>query len=213
MKSNKLKKVLSGVSAFAVMSMAAAPLTAGADSSVFSGKGAYGDMDYYVDNTGNGGSDLEVFVFENASKSGSSKTNSSGAEVLGISYNGDYTNCWWAYGSTDTVLFSTNGSIPMQVTASGSVQVTWYDCWGVQPSFTETMPFVMNLSANRDDVESQMITGHSTYGNITVSGHSDYSRASAVANGSSISSPFLGTVTPSRGWVGHSRDTGHTITK
>ena len=213
MKSNKLKKVLSGVSAFTLMSLAAAPLTAGADTSVFSGQGAYGDMLNNVQNNGNGIFQLEVVAFENATKSGSSKTNSSGAEVLGISANGDWTTCWFAYGSTDTVSFSTNGSIPMQVTASGSVQVTWYDCWGVQPSITETVPFVMNLSANRDDVESQMDTTHHQIGNIKYDGHSDWSRASAAINASSISSPAFGTVTPTMGFVGHSKGTGHTITK
>jgi len=209
--SNKLKTVLTGVSAFALMSMAAAPLTAGADTSVFSGKGAYGDMGN--DNAG-GGLALKVFAFENATSSRSNKTNSSGAEVWGFNWDGTWTgSCWFGYGVTDTIQFAATGSIPMQVTASGSAQVTWDDYCNGQPSFTETVPFVMNLSAIRAEVESELITTHSEYGNIKINDHSDYSRAGATSNASSITSPAFGTVTPSAAFVGHSRDISHTITR
>jgi hypothetical protein len=189
--------------------MAAAPLTAGAGTTNFSGKGAYGDVGNFGD--WNGGVALEVFAFENATSSGSNKTNSSGAEVLGFSDNGG--SCWSGYGVTDTIQFTATSSIPRQVTASGSAQVTWDDYCNGQPSFTETVPFVMNLSAVRDDVESQLTTSHTEYGNIKINGHSDFSRAGATSSASSITSPAFGTVTPSFGFVGHSREIAHTITR
>ena len=186
-----------------------APLTAGADTSVFFGKDAYG----YISGS-NGNLSLQAYSFEGATKSKSDKTNSSGAYIYGSNYTGS--ECWDGYGFTDTIQFQfkkTTGSLPKQLTASGSVLLTWVEyCTGSYPypSFTETVTFNMDLRAMIDQAYSIWSADHSEYGNVKTNGHYDYSYAPAAAvNGSSISSPAFGTVTPSNGEIGRSK--GHIV--
>ena len=206
MKSNKLKKVLSGVSAFALMSMATAPLTAGADTTSYSTSGAFGTL-----SGSNGSLELEVRASEFAERAGSNKINGSGASVQGFNY--DASGCWVGFGFTDptsTIQFKDTGALPNQVTASGSVPVTWTnwcDISGNLTSFTETVTFNMDLSAMTGQTISHFGTTQDVYGDtgVKVNTHFDTSDAPAASNASSISSPRFGTVTPTSGSVGRGK--------
>lgn len=198
MKTNMKTNMKSAIAACGFLAAVSAPLTAGADTFVFSGKGAFGNMW-----GSNGSLYLEANAFENATKSKSDKTTSAGASVYGSNYDGS--SCWYGYGFTELIEFAKQGSLPEQVSASGSVPVTWDDYCGGQQSFTETVPFDMDLSALTDQASSNWGTTHYEYGNTKVNSHFDYSSAPAAPNASSISSPAFGTVNPSYGYVGRSK--------
>ena len=194
--------IKSAIAACGFLTVVSVPLTAGADTSIFSGKSAYGLI-----NGENGNLFLWATSFEQVTKSKLDKTNSPGAYIYGTNVRGP--ECWSGYGFTDTIQFKATGSLPKQITASGSVLVTWYEyCVGL-PTFTETVTFNMDLRAMTDQAFSNWGTYHYEYGNVKVNVHYNDSSAPAALNSSSISSPEFGTVTPSNGQIGRSK--GHTV--
>lgn len=188
-----------------------APLIAGADILVYSSKGAFGNM-----SGSNGNLSLYVDASENTSQSKSNKSGSSGANASGNYYNTSTGECWYGYGSTDTISFkSTKGPVvPKQVTASGAISVTWYEyCSGLYPVISDTVTFDENLTAMGNQAYSSWGTNHYEYGNIKVNTHSDYSNAPASVNASSLSSQIFGAVIIYEGTVGQSKSHDVQITK
>ncbi len=174
------------------------PLTADADTTIFSGKGSSASV-----SGSNGTLSLYASAFANTTQSKSNKTNSSGASLSGTNYTGS--QCWYGYGSTDTIEFRATGPLPKRVTASGSVLVTWYEFCSLFTSITETVTFNIDASAMTDQVYQNRTTSQYEFGNTKVNSNYDYSFAPASGAASSISSPTFGTVIPNSGSVGQSR--------
>jgi len=190
-----------------------APLTAGADTSTVSSKGVYGHMSGY---NSAGTLLLNVDAYENTTQSKSKKTGLPGASAYGEYRVG--LECWFGEGSTDTIQFKANGSLPKQVTASGEIEVVWTEyCNSVDPHPTRSdkVTFNMNLTAMSDKASSYWGTTHSEYGNIRVNYHYDTIRAPATVNASSsLSSELYGAVNNiDSGDVGRSKTHNVEITK
>lgn len=172
------------------------PLTASADTILFSGKGAIGQA------TGaNGNLRLWASAIETATKSKSQKEGLSIASVSGNYYTDD--TCWHGDATTDSIQFKAIGKTPKRITFSGSAQMSWYDvCGGDQ--FTEEVTFNIELNALTDQADSRWGTTHEEYGTIyKVNQHFDQSQAPASPDsGSYINSPRFGTVNPDDGFVG-----------
>lgn len=185
-----------------------APLIAGADTFTFSSKGATGDM-----SGSNGNLDLWVTASENTSQSKSNKSGSSGAYVSGNYYT--LSECWYGYGSADTISFkSTKGPVvPKNVTASGTISVTWYEYCGTNQVIPDTVTFNENLTAMGNQAYSSWGTNHYEYGNIKENNHSDYSSAPASVGASSITSQYFGAVVVNGGTVSQSKSHDVQITK
>ena len=185
--------IKSAIAACGLLTTMSAPLAVGADTIVFSGKGAFGSMLIMNENMY-----MQVEASEDING-----TDSPIAYFNGSSYTGS--ECWYGYGSTNTIQFKATGSPLTRVTASGEFLVTWFEYCGSYAFFTETVPFTMDLSAITHQVSRNWGTTHQEYGNTKVDNHYDYSYAPAATNASSISSPYLGTVTPNYGSVGQSK--------
>jgi hypothetical protein len=71
----------------------------------------------------------------------------------------------------------------------------------------------MDMSALKDEAWAYWGTRHSQYGKSKANYNYSYSSAPAVANASSITSPAFGTLTPSYGWVGQSKNHDVQITR
>lgn len=184
-----------------------APLSAGADTQLFSGKGATGSMYGY-----SGPLSFSVNAFENVTNSNkSNKIDSSGAYAYGNYYTGS--QCWVGWGSTDTVQVKSVGTLPKQVTATGSILMNWYEWCSGSGSFTETITFNMDLSAIKDQASQNWANIHNEYGTYKYSYISDSSSAPAAINGSYFSSPSFGTIIPNYGYVGQSKYHSVTIAK
>ena len=180
------------------------PLTASADTSVFSGKGAIGQT------TGaNGNLRLWVDAIEYATKSKSQKEGLSVAYVSGNYYTDD--TCWHGDAITDSIQFKAIGKTPNRITFSGSAQMSWYDVCGGNSQFTEEVTFNIDLNALTDQADSRWGTTHEEYGDIyKVNQHFDQSQAPASPDpGSYINSPRFGTVNPDDGFVGQVKQ--HTV--
>lgn len=186
------------------------PLTVGAETFVFSGKDAYGNMGYdsgQVSVFQNG----QVSVFQNATKSKSfPKTVTSGAYFYGSYYdssNGCYFSGWGS--TTERITFkATTGR--RTITASGAIPVVW-SCYSGEDLFEypDTVSFNMNLSAISDQESRSWGTNHYEYGVFKQNNHFDSSYASAALNASSITSTRFGSWVPTYGSVGNSK--GHYV--
>lgn len=181
-----------------------APLTASADTSVFSGKGAIGET------TGeNGNLRLWVLAIEQTTKSKSQKEGSPAAYLSGNYYTTD--TCWRGDAITDSIQFKAIGNIPKRITFSGSAQMSWLDVCGGNSQFTEEVTFNIDLNALTDQADSRWGTTHQEYGNtLKINQHFDLSQAPASPDsGSYINSPRFGTVNPDDGLVGQAKQ--HTV--
>jgi hypothetical protein len=175
----------------------AAPLTAGAETYVFSGRGAYGQA-----GGSNGSLYMDFYAFQEATKSKSVKSKSSGVWVYGSYYAGP--ECWTGYAFIDNVTFQSGGKL-QRVVAVGSVPMTWYEYCGSYAALTEDITFNIDLTALTDQMSSSWGSAHDEYGNIRINRNYNSSSAPAATEASSITSPAFGTVTPSYGYVGQSK--------
>jgi hypothetical protein len=186
-----------------VLAAISAPLAA-AQTNVFSGKDAFGEITGW---SAEGKLYADVSFFESSTKSKSNKTESSGAYFNGYSFAGS--ECWYGSGSTDSIQFTAaGGPTPKQVTASGSISVTWYEYCSSFGEFTETVSFMANLTAIKDQTSHNWGTNHYEYGNVRVNSNFNYSYSPATVS-ASITSPAFGTVTQPWGSIGKSK--GHTV--
>jgi hypothetical protein len=189
-----------------VLAAVSAPLpVAAAQANVFSGKDAFG---FISGSSAEGNLYGEVYFFESSTKSKSNKNESSGAYFSGSYFTGS--ECWFGYGSTDNIQFTAaGGPIPKQVTASGAISVTWFEYCSSFSEFTETVNFMANLTAIKDQTYHNWGTNHYEYGNVRVNSNFNYSNSPATVSAASITSPAFGTVTPVSGYIGKSK--GHTV--
>lgn len=200
--------IKSAIAACGLLAAVSMPLTAGTDTSFFSGKESYGSIGGFTqDNVY-----LEVSAFKVTAMSRSNKTNSPGASIFG--YFVDESGCSWnGSGSTDTIQFKATGSpnsIPETVTASGSVSITWESyCSSLttppSPIPEDTVRFEMNLSALTDQGSSNWGTSHTEYADIRINSHFNQKQAPAAVNDSSFISSNFGSVTISSAYVGQSK--------
>jgi hypothetical protein len=209
------KQIKSTIAVCGFLAAMSAPLTTEADTTVFSGKDAYGEM--WGSMWGSDGNwYTDVWTLQSASQSKSDKTNSSGAYFWGTYYSYSGTSCWYGFGFTDAIEFAATGKTPSNVsnvTASGSVSVTWDDwCGGADP-ITENVTFNLNLSAITDQTYSSFGSDHYEYGATKVNSHYDIVSAPATSNDSVITSPSFGAITPINSVVGTSKGHSVTITK
>jgi hypothetical protein len=186
------------------LAVASAPLTVGAETSVFSGKGAFGEMF-----NSNGNLQIYVRAFEKTTQSKSKKSGSSGAYIQAMYFTFGQERgqeCWVGDGSTDTVQFKATGTLPNKVTASGTISITWYDMCSIDDAFVvDTITFYEDLTAMSDQSYSNWGTTHQEFGNIKIDNHFDYSYTPASVNASFISSEAFGTFTLEGGKIGQSR--------
>lgn len=191
--------IRSTIAALGVLAAASTSLPAGAETFVFSGKNASGLIQ-----GSNGSLYLLAEAFENTSSSKSNKSGNAGAYVYGSYYTG--TECWDGWGSTDAIKFKATGS-PKQINASGTVTVMWYEyCSGLYPApIVDTVTFNQNLTAIRDQENSNWGTSHYESGNYKYNYHYDYSSTPASFNDSSLSSQYFGQVSLYYGYVGRSK--------
>jgi hypothetical protein len=189
-----------------VLAAVSAPLpVAAAQTNVFSGKDAFGSIS---GSSAEGNLYADVYFFESTTKSKSNKTESSGAYFSGSYFAGS--ECWYGSGFADNIQFTAaGGPIPKQVSASGSISVTWYEYCSSFGEFTETVNFMANLTAIKDETYRNWGTNHYEYGNVRVNSNFNYSYSPAMVSAASITSPAFGTVTPLWGSVGKSK--GHTV--
>ncbi len=181
----------------------AAALAAAADTFVFYGRGSFGDMSGQ-----NGNLSMDIYATETSSQIGPDKAVSPGALFSGTYYTA--TKCWYGYGETTSIQFKATGPLPNQLTASGSIAVTWVNYCGAPSSFTETITFSGDWSAITDQANLQYFATHSQYGNtVRLNVHNVSNSAPATVSGGTISSPAFGTVTPTDGSVG--RNSQHDV--
>lgn len=197
------KIITTAIAACGFIAAVSAPLTAGAGTSVFSGKGAFVGTSIY-----DGNLSIDLSAFENASKSKSVKGTSSGAYAYGSYYDGGL-YYYYFYGDTTAIQFNATGKIPNKVIiASGSIPVTGslcevnfpYDCY----PYSDTVTFNVNADALGDLAYHSWGTTHYESGPFKYNYHNDYSDAPAAFNDSFISSS-RGTVNPTWGYVGDSK--------
>ncbi len=176
------------------------PLGADAGTFTFFGKDAFAAMS---DSNGAGLS-MSLGVFE-ASTLGASSMNGAGAFVVGTNYLSN--QCWFGFGTTDDLKFA--ASDVRHVTASGSVNMTWFEFCSTfssaHTSFTETVTFNGNWSAVRDLTARDWGTGHREYGDFKNDSVFDEIVAPATVTGGTIQSPAFGGVNPAAGEVGDAK--------
>ncbi len=177
------------------------PLLAHADTLVESFKGAFGGM------TGkNGNLTMEVHTSASLPPDGAGPT----SYFFGSNYVG--TKCWVGYGVATSVEFKAMGTLPNQVTVSGTIPVTWVNYCGAPSSFTETITFNGTLNAITDQGNRDFDVLHQEFGGVVrFNIIDDQTWAPATPNGS-ISSPAFGTVIPNIATVGQSASHNVVIT-
>ena len=176
------------------------PLTASAETNVFSGKGAYGEISGH-----NGNLYLYADAFEEVFKSKANKNKSAGVYISGYNYTSSA--CWYTYFEhSNDVEFKATGSLPRHVIASGSAEVTWNDYCGGNSPITGTVTISIDLTAMTDEAFSSWGTSHSEYPDHKYNYHFNYSSAPAYASADSfISSPAFGDVGGDTAQLGQSK--------
>lgn len=201
---NKLTKLIIAASVTAI----AWPLTAVAQSTNFSAKGAYGSM------SGNDGNlYLGAYAAEQTTRNKSDKATTAGMSVSGNYYTD--TECWYASGFSDAITLSVvSGPVaPKQVTATATVPVTWYEYCSSFATLEDTVTVYMNLTAITDQAYSSSGNSHTQYGPFKEIYRYDYSDAPASLDSSFITSQQFGTVYPSYGSVGQSKTHNVSVTR
>ncbi|MES2673406.1 MAG: hypothetical protein V4660_04165 [Pseudomonadota bacterium] len=201
---NKLTKLIIAASAAVI----AWPLTAAAQTTSFSAKGAYGSV-----SGNNGNLYLSAYASEQTTRNKSDKATMAGVSVSGNYYTG--TECWYASGSSDAITFNVvkGPVVPRQVTASATVPVTWYEYCSNFATLEDTVTVYMNLTAITDQAYSSSGSSHTQYGPYKEIYRYDYSDAPASLDSSFMTSQQFGTVYPSYGSVGQSKTHNVSITK
>jgi hypothetical protein len=171
-------------------------LTAQADTTVFSGQGAYIET-----SAQNGSLYFYLTAVESASKSKSVKNSSSGAYASG--FYDDGTTSYYFNGDTNIIELKANGTVPNKVTASGSITGTWVACdkdYNCVDYAADSVQFSLEASALTDQVYGYWGT-RQIKGAYKQNEKYDSSFAPATLNNSVITSTF-GTLNPTGGNVG-----------
>jgi hypothetical protein len=182
------------------------PLKSVGETIIFSEEGLFGDMSSPDFNHR-----MYVYASESATQIKSNvpevkKTNTPGAQIGGTYYRGS--ECWSGYGFTDNIQFKATGSLPKQVSASGSALVTWEDQCSNSvpyPSFTDNVSFTMNVKAISDITELNRYNTHREFGRTKVITHVDTIFAWATPINSYISSETFGEFIPVTAHAGKSK--------
>lgn len=201
---NKLTKSIIAAS----LAVVAWPLTAAAQTTNFSAKGAYGSI-----SGSNGNLYLSAYASEQTTTNKSDKTTTAGLSVYGNYYTAS--ECWYASGISDATTFNLvkGPVVPKQIIASATVPVTWYEYCSSFATLEDTVTVYMDLTAITDQAYSSSGTSHTQYGPFKQHYRYDSSDAPASLDSSYMTSQQFGTVYPSYGSVGQSKTHDVSVTR
>lgn len=132
------------------------------------------------------------------------------ASVLVIGTNYTQAQCWFGFGHSNSIQFSSLDA--KHVMASGSVTMNWFEFCTTFASFTETLTFSGSWSALQELTARRKGAIRSEYGTVVDDSSYDETVAPATVAGGYIVSPAFGAVNPGGGDVGVAKEHSVQIT-